>query len=84
MTGCYYTDAEIADMDAQHAEVCAERDRLQRALAFWLPMVPADDPEIADRAGDDAMLLMGFDGDLHPCAEELGWIKLRHPASGDA
>lgn len=69
--------AMAKDCENMHAEV----QRLQRALAFWLPLVPADDSEIEDRAGDDAMLLVGFDGPMHPCAEELGWIKLRPPTS---
>lgn len=51
--------------------------RLQRALQFWLPGVPADDDEIAERVGNDAMLLVGYQGDDDGCAESLGWIHLR-------
>jgi hypothetical protein len=32
MSGCYYTDEEIASMEAQLADVCAERTRLRNAL----------------------------------------------------
>lgn len=70
-----------SDVDARIAELEAEITRLQIALNFWLPGVPADDPEIADRAGDDAMLLAGLDTPAVPDAEDLGWIKLREPRS---
>jgi hypothetical protein len=54
----------------------AEIERLQRALAFWLPGVPGSDRQIAERAGEDAALLAGYDGDEYS-AEERGWIRLR-------
>lgn len=62
-----------ADYDALRAE----NERLQIALCFWMPRVPADDDEIAQRAGDDAFLLGGMDGADVPSAEDLGWIMLR-------
>lgn len=58
-------------------ELQAEVQRLQRALDFWMPQVPGNDPEIADRAGDDAYLLAGFEGPTEKSAEDLGWITLR-------
>jgi hypothetical protein len=60
-------------------EQAAEIDRLQRALAFWLPGVPNDDSAAGKRCGDDAMLLVGFNGVFEPSAEDLGWIKLSQP-----
>ena len=56
---------------------------LQRALAFWLPHVPGNDTEIADRAGDDAMRLCGYNGEDEVCAETRGWITLRKPQVWD-
>lgn len=70
-------------------ELRAEVQRLQRALHFWLPGVPASGPEeIAQRCGDDAMLLVGYDptDPVELDAEARGWIKLQespgHP-TGD-
>lgn len=39
MTGCYYTDEEIAEMDSQHAEACAERNELRAAMREAGPKV---------------------------------------------
>lgn len=74
-------------------ELQAEVQRLQRALNFWLPVVPAHGPEVlADRIGHDAGLLVGYepDGDHErdqQTAEELGWIRLSDsisaPSSSD-
>lgn len=58
-------------------ELVAEIEKLQIALAFWLPCVPMDDAEIAERAGNDAYLLAGAPEIPHDTAESLGWIKLR-------
>src|ERR1039458_1018544 len=55
-------------------ELEAEVQRLQQALAFWLPHVPSSGSERAERCGDDAMLLVGYAGRLDPDAEYLGWI----------
>lgn len=54
-----------------------EVQRLQRALAFWLPRVAAKDSEANTRCGDDAFLLGGYEGPSEPCAEELGWIEFK-------
>lgn len=65
------------------ANATQEIQRLQRALHFWLPHVPADGPEeIAKRCGDDAMLLVGFDptDPVELDAEARGWIELQVPA----
>lgn len=68
--------------EAENKDLRELVDKLQRALAFWLPDVPADDDEIADRAGEDSWLLVGNYGEPEPSAQELGWINLRnkHPA----
>lgn len=78
--GWLYAEEMKAEFERRGKEiehVRAEVQRLQRALQFWLPGVPADDDEIATRAGDDAMLLVGYQGDDDACAESLGWIRLR-------
>jgi hypothetical protein len=64
--------------NAQLVDQANEIERLQRALCFWLPHVPEDDDEIADRSGNDAMLLCGYQGDFDDCAESRGWYSLRH------
>lgn len=55
-----------------------EVQRLQRALNFWLPSMPDRElpPELEKRLGDDIMLLVGYDGEMEPEAEERGWITL--------
>lgn len=61
----------------------AEIQRLQCALAFWLPCVPADYPEgaVADRICNDSFLLGGYEGDFTAkSAEDLGWIRLQDSA----
>ena len=60
-----------------------EVQRLQTALAFWLPGIkagPAD--EIYTRQADDAFLLCGHDGN-EPSAEERGWITLNYTQASD-
>lgn len=54
--------------------------KLQRALAFWLPSVPAEPKDVSERAGDDAMLLRGYDGKSERSAEELEWLRLDYTA----
>jgi hypothetical protein len=62
------------------AQLEAEVQRLQRALSFWHPGVPAEGiEEMVNRAGDDAMLLFGYDGSPEKSARELGWITLTAP-----
>lgn len=54
-----------------------ENQRLQTALAFWLPDVsPSEDQEIFERCANDSMLLRGSDSE-EMAAYQLGWIKLR-------
>lgn len=73
--------AEFDDMTKERADLRAEVNRLQKALAFWLPHVPAEGlEEILERTGDDAMLLFGHDGDER-CAEQRGWIVLNTQAN---
>lgn len=50
--------------------------RLQKALAFWLPKMPGKHCQITERLHDDIALLAGSEADLEPCAEELGWIAV--------
>lgn len=54
----------------------AQVQRLQRALAFWLPGMPLNGGEVFDRAAADAYLLIGYNGPTELSAEELGWITL--------
>ena len=56
----------------------AEIQRLQRALAFWLPKVPSSGSGRSTRCGNDAMLLVGYAGRLEPSADDLGWIAFRY------
>lgn len=65
-------------------ELVLEVARLQHALAFWLPQVPAADNAAAIRCGNDAMLLAGCECPLEPCAEELGWITMHTPETTPA
>lgn len=55
-----------------------EVQRLQRALAFWLPSVPTDGAQqVIDRITHDAFLLTGYEPEEdEPDAETLGWIEL--------
>ena len=60
-------------------ELRAEVKRLQRALHFWLPHVPAKGShEVLTRVGDDAMLLACYDPTepVELDAEARGWIVL--------
>jgi hypothetical protein len=69
----------------ENVELLAEVQRLQRALHFWLPTVPADDPEIAERVSHDIDLLIGFDprNPVELDAEARGWTRLRHPPQSE-
>lgn len=65
----------------QLEELGAEVARLQKALMFWLPVVPTEPGEMRERAAGDAFLLVGCDGpDDEPSAEALGWITLHTDA----
>lgn len=67
-------------------ELQEEVQRLQKALNFWLPSVPADGPEeIADRIAHDAILLLGHEPEGGPeqDAETRGWVRLQFSISGD-
>lgn len=50
--------------------------QLQKALSFWLPMVPESPEAVSKRVADDAMLLIGYEGEDEPSAEALGWMSL--------
>lgn len=54
----------------------AEIERLQEALAFWLPGVPGINSECADRIAHDAALLACYEGRIDDSAEKRGWILL--------
>jgi hypothetical protein len=62
-----------ATVESLRSELEAERahvTRLQEALAFWMPGVSEEiEVELNGRAGDDACLLAGFDGDV----PEVSW-----------
>lgn len=73
---------------APQQELLAEIQRLQRALAFWLPHVPSEDHPLQDRIAHDAFLLAGYSGPDEPSANELGHVALTiapaPSAQGDA
>jgi len=58
----------------QQQELLAEIQRLQRALAFWLPQVPSEDHSLHARAAHDSFLLAGYYGPSEPSANELGHV----------
>lgn len=62
-----------------HGECLEEIRKLQRALAFWMPMVPAAAFPAADRLAEDSFLLAGYQGDFEKDAEALGWVQLMCP-----
>lgn len=72
----------------QQQELLAEIQRLQRALAFWLPQVPSEDHPLQERIAHDAFLLAGYYGPDEPSAYELGHVALAGTAApvahGDA
>ena len=62
-----------ADCEAMSEEI----ERLQKALAFWMPDVPSTDHPLYLRAVHDVYLLVGFDGpNPEPSAFELGHVVL--------
>lgn len=68
---------QVRALAAELAERDAEVQRLQRALSFWHPGVPATGPRtIHERAAADAWLLAGYDGPNEQSAMDLGWITL--------
>jgi hypothetical protein len=74
-------DAEVTKtVTLEIIDLKAEIQRLQRALAFWLPKVPSSGSGRATRCGNDAMLLVGYPRgmELEPGAEDLGWITFRY------
>lgn len=73
------TEFLLRDAAEEIEQLRAEVQRLQRALHFWLPHVPATGSyEILMRTGDDAMLLAGYDPTepVELDAEARGWITL--------
>ncbi len=65
-------------------ELQGEVQRLQKALAFWLPSVPVNSPkEFLDRIANDAQLLVGHEPEEDESdAETQGWIRLQVPQQG--
>jgi hypothetical protein len=58
-------ERQIASLRAKVDDLTRERDKLQAALAFWMPGVSEGiEIELNGRAGDDAYLLAGFDGEV--------------------
>ncbi len=69
---------------AEVVELYTEIERLQEALAFWLPHRPATPlpRDLDERLEHDIGLLAGYMGKIDKDAEELGWIKLQHEGVG--
>ena len=67
---------KIESLIPERDELRDEIKKLQKALSFWHPGVPANDSECAERCANDAYLLAGYDGDSEPSARELGWIEM--------
>ena len=65
----------------QQQELLAEIQRLQRALAFWLPQVPSEDHPLQERIAHDAFLPAGYYGTDEPSAYELGHVALAGTAA---
>lgn len=70
----YASDKQAsADCEAMAEEI----ERLQKALAFWMPDVPSTDHPLYKRVANDVYLLVGFDGpNPEPSAFELGHVVL--------
>lgn len=79
---------QAAPQPADPQELLPEIQRLQRALAFWLPMVPSEDHPLQERIAHDAFLLAEYYGPDEPSAYELGHVALAGTgapvAQGDA
>jgi hypothetical protein len=60
----------------QRDEAWALFEKLQRALAFWLPNVPPEEHALHERIARESFLLTGFAGPSEKSAEELGWTTL--------
>jgi hypothetical protein len=75
--------AKLAEAIKDNRELEAEVERLQIALDFWLPNIPATGPEkLIKRMTHDAWLLAGLDGEKRQTAEDLGWAKLTEASDG--
>jgi hypothetical protein len=79
-----HTEDSFQGLLLDNRQLADEIQNLQRALSFWLPMVPQDGrpAHISDRVEHDAFLLCGYDpAPLMPeqSAETLGWIELMCP-----
>lgn len=62
---------------AATAPLLAEIERMQKALAFWMPDVPPEDHPLYKRVANDLYLLVGCDGpNPEPSAFELGHVAL--------
>lgn len=70
----YASDKQAsADCEAMAEEI----ERLQKALAFWMPDVPSTDHPLFLRVVHDVYLLVGYDGpNNEPSAFELGHVAL--------
>lgn len=87
-TGTLYLDAakEIERMQMRLRDAHDFIGKLQVALSFWMPGVPAELSPLHDRIADDAYLLGPWYADeswSSPGAEQLGWIKVCVPDSSD-
>lgn len=64
---CVFIEAadRIATLEAELSKAREREQRLQAALAFWMPGVTDSiEVELNGRAGDDAQLLVGFEGEV--------------------
>ena len=68
------------DVDVQLGVLEAEVQELQRALAFWLPSMPAGGclEPVYSRLAHDIDLLVGYLGPMEKDAEQLGWTELKY------
>jgi hypothetical protein len=63
--------------DDEVQAMAEEIERLQKALAFWMPDVPPTDHPLYKRVANDVYLLVGCDGPTtEPSAFELGHVLL--------
>ena len=66
----------VARIEEERDALRKEVRQLKRALAFWLPHVPAEDTARGDRIAADAYLLSFYEGPDEVYAATLGWIAL--------